>query len=60
MPGTYEYKFIVDGEWMHDPLKDFKPDNRGGYNNIVKIDPNAVDDHFTDYSDNDNSEIYFK
>jgi len=31
-------------------------DNSGGYNNRVVIDPNAVDDHFSDYS---KSEKYF-
>ena len=31
-PGSYMYKFIVDGEWMADPeMKDRVPDGKGGY-----------------------------
>ena len=24
MPGIYEYKFIIDGNWQHDPTKKTK------------------------------------
>ena len=33
--GTHEYRFIVDGEWVHDQTKPTTPNGFGGYNNIV-------------------------
>lgn len=35
--GTYEYKYIIDGEWKHDTTKPFVSDNFGGFNNIIRI-----------------------
>jgi 1,4-alpha-glucan branching enzyme len=35
-PGTYEYKFIVDGEWMEDPKAESVP-NGFGTRNSVKV-----------------------
>ena len=46
-PGTYEYCFIVDGEWMPDPLaKESVPNPFGGRNSILKAagEPGSV--HF--------------
>jgi 1,4-alpha-glucan branching enzyme len=35
MPGTYEYKFVVDGNWIPDPdCKDNRGDNHGGVNSV--------------------------
>ena len=31
MPGTYEFKFFVDGEWKHDPKLNNAPNKFGGY-----------------------------
>ena len=44
LPGTYEYRFIVDGEWMADPLaKDYVPNPFGGQNSVLKVpSPAAV------------------
>lgn len=37
-PGVYEYKFIVDKEWIHDPLNPIMIQNEHGtYNSIVDI-----------------------
>ena len=37
-PGTYEYKFIVDGAWHLDPLCSATVPNRfGGLNNVVAV-----------------------
>lgn len=37
-PGVYEYKFIVDGDWMHDPSNDLRIENEhGSYNSVVDI-----------------------
>ena len=37
-PGEYEYKFIVDGDWMEDPTNNLKNRNEfDGYNSVIKI-----------------------
>ena len=37
-PGTYEYKFIVDGEWVNDPQNDnHRANSFGSRNNIIQI-----------------------
>lgn len=37
-PGTYEYKFIVDGEWMHDPANPEKKLNEHHtFNSILRV-----------------------
>ncbi len=37
IPGTYEYKFIVDDIWCFDIAKPVINDNLGGKNNIIKV-----------------------
>lgn len=37
-PGTYQYKYIVDGEWIHDPSKRLLDDGTGNINNVIKVD----------------------
>lgn len=37
-PDSYEYKFIVDGNWIHDPSNSEKIENEhGSYNSIISI-----------------------
>lgn len=37
-PGRYEYKFVVDGEWMNDPnAADSAPNEFGGTNSVVTV-----------------------
>ena len=36
-PGTYKYKYIVDGEWKHSPDYPTVPDDAGGFNNEVTV-----------------------
>jgi diguanylate cyclase (GGDEF)-like protein len=37
-PGTYHYKFVLDGqEWLADTYGERQPDNYGGENNILRI-----------------------
>ncbi len=37
-PGTYEYCFVVDGQWMPDPLvKETVPNPFGGRNSVLKV-----------------------
>jgi len=37
-PGRYEYKFIVDGTWMHDPAnRDLVQNEHGTYNSVLYI-----------------------
>jgi 1,4-alpha-glucan branching enzyme len=38
-PGKYNYKFVVDGEWIHDPGNPQKEHNEyGGYNSVLWVD----------------------
>ena len=37
--GTYQYKYLVDGQWCYDNTQPFVPDSFGSYNNIVEIYP---------------------
>jgi len=38
-PGTYEYKFVVDGTWVEDPGNpDSAPDPYGGANSILTVE----------------------
>lgn len=37
-PGSYEYKFLVDGQWKEDPQNDqMCPNCFGTYNNILNL-----------------------
>jgi len=37
-PGVYEYKFIADGEWMHDPSNPEKKRNQyGSFNSVLRV-----------------------
>lgn len=37
-PGTYEYRFVVDGEWLEDPDSEHRSLNTlGSHNSIVKV-----------------------
>ncbi len=39
--GRYAYKFVVDGQWIDDPLAGEKvPDGFGGWNSILTVDDN--------------------
>ena len=35
LPGTHEYKFLIDGEWRHDPKNDQRCYNQHGTLNSV-------------------------
>ncbi len=37
-PGTYQYKFIVDGEWAEDPKADSVPNEFGTRNSVITIE----------------------
>ena len=37
-PGTYEYKFVVDGEWRTDPsAAEQRPNQFGSMNSVVRV-----------------------
>jgi 1,4-alpha-glucan branching enzyme len=37
-PGRYEYKFVVDGEWIHDPNAcENVPNPHGSLNSVVEV-----------------------
>ncbi len=38
-PGTYEYKFIVDGAWVEDPSAMRMPNPFGTSNSVVTVVP---------------------
>ena len=35
--GTHEYKFYVDGKWIHDPCAETTDNNLGSFNNVVHV-----------------------
>ena len=38
LPGTYEYRLVVDGQWMPDPLAvESVPNPFGGRNSVLKV-----------------------
>ena len=37
-PGVHYYKYVVDGEWMHNPNKECHEDAEGNINNVVRIE----------------------
>lgn len=38
LPGQYEYKFLVDGQWKQDPQNDrIRPNKFGTYNNVFNL-----------------------
>ncbi len=39
-PGRFEYKFVVDGQWLHDPdARENVPNLHGTLNSIVEVQP---------------------
>lgn len=39
MPGTYQYRYIVDGVWQEDPSNpEVVPNDTGGYNSILQVE----------------------
>ena len=42
-PGSYKYKFIVDGEWTTDPPNSYtEPNPFGGSDSVVRVEPQEV------------------
>lgn len=37
--GTYQYKFIVDGKWVHAPDQPIQTDLKGNINNFLEVKP---------------------
>ena len=37
-PGTYQYKYIIDGDWIHDPSKRWIEDGTGNVNNVIVVE----------------------
>ena len=35
--GQYEYKFVVDSEWRHDPTQQLKRSQLGSVNNFFQV-----------------------
>ena len=41
-PGKHQYKFIVEGNWMHDPTRPTETDKDGNVNNVITVDEVGV------------------
>jgi len=40
LPGRYEFKFVVDGQWKHDPdARENVPNIHGSLNSVVEVGP---------------------
>ena len=48
-PGAYEYRLVVDGQWMPDPLaKETVPNTYGGCNSVLKVATSPEAGHLDD------------
>ena len=48
-PGIYEYRLVVDGQWIADPLaKETVPNPFGGRNSLLRVAGSAEATHLTD------------
>jgi len=48
-PGTYEYRLVVDGQWMADPLaKETVANPFGGRNSLLQVANSADASHLAD------------
>ena len=37
-PGRYQYKFVVDGQWLHDPnARENLPNQHGSLNSVIQV-----------------------
>ena len=43
-PGVYQYKFIVDGQWRHDPNLPCIYDDQGNINNVMEVQEYIAED----------------
>ena len=41
-PGTFHYKYVVDGVWLHDPSKRWADDGKGNINNVITVESKLV------------------
>jgi len=42
-PGRYEYRFVVDGQWVDDPAaKETIPNSYGGFNAVLVVVDSAI------------------
>jgi len=44
--GRHEYKFFVDGQWLHDPNEEATDNGLGSYNNVVNVNQKDFDAYF--------------
>ena len=42
IPGTFHYKYVVDGVWLHDPSKRWADDGKGNINNVITVESKLV------------------
>jgi 5'-AMP-activated protein kinase regulatory beta subunit len=44
--GRHEFKFVVDGKWVHDPQQATDVNDVGSHNNVVDVDEAGEDQTF--------------
>jgi len=42
-PGTYTYKYVVDGKWVHSPDQPVSTDIKGNLNNFIEVKQRGLD-----------------
>ncbi len=46
MPGTYQYRLVVDGLWQEDPSNPEQvPNYSGGYNSVLQVEEEHATEH---------------
>ena len=45
-PGEYEFKFVVDGKWLHNELLPTKTNDEGIINNVITVEGNFLNHPF--------------
>ena len=43
--GRHEYKFFVDGQWLHDPSSEKSENGLGSYNNVMTVTKKDFDEY---------------
>jgi 1,4-alpha-glucan branching enzyme len=42
-PGRYQYRFVVDGQWLSDPSNSAQEPCPGGYNSVLHLDEKSAE-----------------
>jgi len=53
-PGVHQYKYVVDGTWIHDEKKDTMENEMGSKNNVIRIEDYPGSEKLSEGLDDDN------